>query len=335
MPVDKQVIKRYKLLDKLFRSEVGYTYGELSAELMNYDIDVSERTLKADKKFFEDNYGAIFCEGLKRGKNTVVRYEDTDTSVFAASLSEEERGVIGKLVNILQLHNDIPQYQWAIFLLDGLKRLNDDDDLGKYVEFENNLDLEGSENFKILMEACMEKFVISLKYASFKYSEAPKTYLVSPYLLKQYNRRWFLVCKSNGYDAISTFPLDRIKIESIHKEADIGYEEPDWKFINDCLSHTIGLTYAFDPERRSNVVLDVNKTRYQYIKTKPILPWQEVVDEEESEDKIRLRLEDITINKELTSLLLSFGPDIEVIEPQYLREDIGKLAKELSSKYDK
>lgn len=334
MPVDKQVTKRYKLLDKLYRSEIGYTYMELSAELMNHGIDVSERTLKADKKYFEDNYGAVFCEGLKRGKNTLVRYKDTDTSVFAAKLSEEEKGVIGKLVNMLQLHNDIPQYQWAIFLLDGLKKLNEDEDIGNYMEFENNLDLEGAENFKILMEACMEKFVVSLKYGSFKQSEESNTYQVSPYLLKQYNRRWFLICKSNGYDALSTFPLDRIKIESIHRELNLSYEEPDWNFIGDCLSHTIGLTFAFDPKKRSNVVLDVNKNRYQYIKTKPILPWQEVI-EEENNDKIRLILKDITINKELTSLILSFGPDIEVLEPQYFREDIHKLVKEQFSLYEK
>lgn len=332
MPVDKQVVARYKILDKLFRSEAGYTYGELTDELENYGIFVSERTLKADRKFFEDNYGAVFCDGLKRGKQVLVRYQDTDTSVFAANLSNEEKGIIGKLVNVLQLHNDIPQYQWAIFLLDGLRRLDEEDDLGNYVEFENNLDLEGSENFKILMEACMEKFVVSLKYASFKQSEAPKTYNVSPYLLKQYNNRWFLVCKRIGCEPLSTFPLDRIEIESIQKEVGMNYEEPDWDFIGEGLSHTIGMTYAFAPENRTDVILDIDKTRYQYIKTKPILPWQEVISQ--NEDKVRLRLEGITINKELISLLLSYGPDIEVIGPKSLREDICQLAKAMSSRYD-
>lgn len=331
MPVDRQVVARYKILDKLFRSEAGFTYGELVDELEDRGIFVSERTLKADRKFFEDNYGALFCESLKRGKQVLVRYQDTGKSVFAASLSMEEKGIIGKLLNALQFHDDIPQYQWAIFLLDGLRRLDEDDDIGNYVEFENNLELEGSENFKILMEACMEKFVVSLRYAPFGKSEAPKTYNVSPYLLKQHNNRWFLVCKGVGFDTLSTFPLDRIEVNSIQKEIQLAYEEPDWNVIGDGLSHTIGLTYAFAPEHRADVVIDVNRTRYQYIMTKPILPWQEVTCEDD--DKVRLRLDGVTINKELVSLLLSYGPDIEVIEPKSLREDIGAMAKAMSSRY--
>lgn len=332
MPVDKQVTKRYRLLDKLFRSEAGYTYGELTDELENDGIFVSERTLKADKKFFEDNYGAVFCEDLRRGKQAVIRYEDTDTSVFAASLSEEEKGVIGKLVDMLQLHEDIPQYQWAIFLLDGLKRLDEGEDLGNYIEFENNLYLEGTENFRILMEACMVKFVISLKYAPFKQAEEPKIYTVSPYLLKQYNNRWFLICKRTGSSLLSTFPLDRIEVNSIYKETEIKYEDPDWHAIDDGLTHTIGLTFAFDPEKRADVIIDVNKDRYQYIKTKPIMSDQNIVCEDG--EKVRLCLKDITINKELTSLLFSYGPDIEVIEPKALRDDIGQKAKALSLKYN-
>lgn len=339
MPVDKHIMERYKLLDKLFRREAGYTYNELADEvsnLLNADNvekeEISVRTIKADKKYFEEEYGAIFRDGLKRGREKVIRYEDTETSVFAARLSEEEKGVIGKLVDMLQLHEDIPQYRWAIFLLDGLTRIDEGDDLGNYIEFENNLYLEGLENFRILMEACMEKFVISLKYATFKQAEEPKIYTVSPYLLKQYNNRWFLICKRTGSSHLSTFPLDRIKVDSIYKETEMKYEEPDWIAIGKELGHTIGLTFAFDPEKRADVIIDVNKDRYPYIKTKPIISDQDIVCEDE--EKVRLSLKDITINKELKSLLLSYGPDVEVIEPKSLRDDISQKAKALYLKYN-
>ena len=322
MPVDKQVAQRHKILDRLFRSVEGYTYSELIAELEESDIYVSDRTLKADKKYFEDNYGAVFCEGMKRGKQALIRYEDIDSSVFASMLSEEEKGVIGKLLERLQFHNDIPQYQWMSFLLDGLKSKDGDYDFGDYIEFENNIDLTGLENFKALMEACMERQVISFTYIPFKHANTPRSFVVSPYLLKQYNNRWFLICKDTRYDSLSTYALDRIQAESIRRSPEVEFEEPDRNYIGRCLASTIGVTSAFDEEKREDVLLSVDKDRYKYIETKPILPWQELVEENPNQERQILRLEGITINKELVSLLLSYGPDIEVLEPDSLRQEI-------------
>lgn len=322
MPVDKQVAQRHKILDRLFRSAEGYTYSELIAELEESDIYVSDRTLKADKKYFEDNYGAVFCEGMKRGKQALIRYEDIDSSVFASMLSEEEKGVIGKLLERLQFHNDIPQYQWMSFLLDGLKSKDGDYDFGDYIEFENNIDLTGLENFKALMEACMERQVISFTYIPFKHANTPRSFVVSPYLLKQYNNRWFLICKDTRYDSLSTYALDRIQAESIRRSPEVEFEEPDRNYIGRRLASTIGVTSAFDEEKREDVLLSVDKDRYKYIETKPILPWQELVEENPNQERQILRLEGITINKELVSLLLSYGPDIEVLEPDSLRQEI-------------
>ena len=85
MPVDKHIMERYKLLDKLFRREAGYTYNELAdkvCDMLNENNadnvekeEISVRTIKADKKYFEEEYGAIFRDGLKRGREKVIRYE--------------------------------------------------------------------------------------------------------------------------------------------------------------------------------------------------------------------------------------------------------------------
>ena len=60
MPVDKQVIQRYKILDKCFRSAEGMTYLELLDTLEDNGIKVDKRTIQNDMVVFGCEYGADF-----------------------------------------------------------------------------------------------------------------------------------------------------------------------------------------------------------------------------------------------------------------------------------
>ena len=42
---------------------------------------------------------------------------------------------------------------------------------------------------------------------------------------------------------------------------------------------------------------------------------------------------DVIPNKELESLILSFGNDVEILEPERLRNKIGEILKSISNKY--
>lgn len=335
MPVDNRVIQRYRLLDKYFRESDGNTYDELIDKLEDEGIKVSERTIKADKKYFEDNYNAVFAEGLRSGKQAVIRYEDISRSAFSETLTDEEKTIISKFSEKLQLHDDIPQYQWMLFLLDSLSSIDEIDDLEDYLMFENNLNLEGLENLKPIMEACVGKYSISLLYAPYQHSNTPKTYVISPYLLKQFNNRWYLIGKCRDYTSLSTFPLDRIVPNSIERLNNEKYIEPDRNSIGDNIYQSVGITSVFNPEFRKDVILKVSKERFPYIKTKPIIPSQQVLEDRCTDDAYFVSLEGITINKELESQILSFGPDVEVIEPAELRQKIKDAVSKASEAYSK
>lgn len=333
MPVDKQVWERYKILDSCFRKTTGLTYREILDELEDHGIFIELRTLKQDKKVFQDEYGAVFMDGLKNGREVLIRYEDVETPVLYAKLSEAERGKIGDILCKLQIHNDIPHYQWMILLLEILMKPDNKDDFGKYVEFENNLELEGMESFRGLMEACIERYSISFNYSKFSDLESTVRVTTSPYLLKQYNKRWFLVCRNYGFSSMSTYAIDRIVPDSLARERDMDYVEPDWQYIDHCLVSSIGLTGAFDQKQHEDVKLRVSKSRYPYLRTKPIVPWQEEIFGENTDNSVCLLLKDMNINKELKALILSYLPDVEVLEPSSLRNDIRELLKASLDKY--
>ena len=60
-------------IDQLLRTPQGCTIEELMTDPQM--DDVSDRTLKANLKELQDKYGAVYEEGLKRGRERVWRYK--------------------------------------------------------------------------------------------------------------------------------------------------------------------------------------------------------------------------------------------------------------------
>ena len=84
MPVDKQVLLRYQVLNKCFRNRYReYTIDDLVDEcnkaLRRMDKpDVSKRTIQNDINILEADYGIMLDEKLKQGKKRLYRYVDTN-----------------------------------------------------------------------------------------------------------------------------------------------------------------------------------------------------------------------------------------------------------------
>ena len=76
-----------------------------------------------------------------------------------------------------------------------------------------------------------------------------------------------------------------------------------------------------------HVVMRVAPDRYPYIKNKPLHPSQRCSDKE-----MRITI-DVIPNSELISLLLSFGSQLEVLEPQSVRDMMREHVKTLNKFY--
>jgi predicted DNA-binding transcriptional regulator YafY len=73
------------------------------------------------------------------------------------------------------------------------------------------------------------------------------------------------------------------------------------------------------------IVLKFSKAQFPYITSKPLHPSQEILSLEDCTLAIEVRP-----NYELDQLILSFGPDVEVLEPTEYKEYIkGKLVENL------
>lgn len=329
MPVDKQVLLRYKVLNRCFRNQfreftIDDLVDECNAALRKADKpDVSKRTIQNDINTLEADYGIMLNENLKRGRQRLYRYRDTSYTLPLFRMNDQERNKIQDAIRVLEGFEGDPMYEWARSLLIQVGAGLFDEDTSSVVSFQSNPDLEGLTHFSKLLHAIINKRVLKLTYKPF--GKDTLTDRIYPYHLKQFNDRWYLIAQAIGYDNLAHYALDRI--ESFEEIA-LPYKESGVDF-NHYFDDIIGVT-VLERYEPVEVILRVWNNRFHYIKTKPLHLSQRIISEEGGYTKISIN---VKINKELISLLLSFGPDVEVIAPASLRKMLAKDIYVMSERY--
>lgn len=284
---------------------------------------VSERTVREDMKNIQMEYDAEIEKKLD-GHTALYRYIDTDFTIATKIFPEGVKSAIQETINVIDNLGDSPYVDWIKNVLGQLLIDSPSDNAGN-VQFQSNPDLTGIKYFKDLMGYIINKRPIELTYQA--YGKDKQTFVMHPYLLKQYNDRWFLIGRNDGYDSLTVRSIDRI---TAIKESTAEFVASDIDF-EEYFDSVIGVTMEPDAPVE-DIVLKIDPKRYNYIKTKPIHNSQTEL-HELSDDKhkyVRLKLR---INRELTAMLLSFGRDVEVIQPASLRDWMRQQAMDMLEAY--
>ena len=303
-------IHRIKQLNDLLRSHQGYTILDLMARL-----DVGERTIRKDlEQIQQPPYNAVFCNEY-RGKERLYRYKDIDFSLPMFDESDEIKTKVNETIEALKRYEGTPQFDWLRLCLIAIEN-GSVLGLDSVMSFENNADLSGIENISTLADAIVNKYPIKLAYQPYR-AEQQQIIYVHPYHLKQFNNRWFLIGKPENLDAIHNYAVDRIKaVEHLSKK----YIESDIDF-SEYFDNVIGVSISDSPIE--HLELMVSKFRYPYIQTKPLHWSQRHIKEKDTDDYVFISL-DVIPNRELISLLLSFGSDVIVISPKKIQDIVLK-----------
>ena len=332
MAQNKGAIVRYRALDRCLQSKNVRYYLEDLIKACNealYDAFFERMTVSRRQIYLDLNHMESFAgyradiERHHDGKRIYYRYAAPDFSIDKMPISPEEMDQLKETILMLNRFKGMPHFEWMEELLSKLEdkfHLKSADD--SVIGFEQNLDLKGLENITPLFEAIINHQVLNIRYKSFKKNK-PITCEVHPYYLKQYNNRWFLFGWNTEFGAITNFALDRIEAvshmlgEYRPKPADLDFDE----YFDDVVGVTI-------PKAKvEHIVMRVASDRYPYIKNKPLHPSQHNYDRE-----FRVTI-DVIPNNELIALLLSFGSQLEVLEPQSVREMMRDHVKTLNKFY--
>src|SRR5690606_33221915 len=246
-------------------------------------------------------------------------------------LSDQDVANLKSTFHILQrfkgLHNEdwLNEFAARIESIQGVVP-SEDPEPHEIIQFEHEESFMGSEWIVPLYRAIEKKHTVGILYEPF--GKSPELYQVSPYLLKQYNRRWFLLCKSKGLDHVTTLPLDRIT--GIQPD-NSTYQALDGKYPSEFFDDIIGVINKPD-ESVLNITIEVEKTLMPYIEKKTIHESQKMKKATDDPNWFSVELK-LKPNYEFYSVLLSHGPRIRILSPTSVRMTIKQLVDKMANHY--
>jgi predicted DNA-binding transcriptional regulator YafY len=183
--------------------------------------------------------------------------------------------------------------------------------------------LKGRGWFANLFNAIASQQALEIKYQPFGQDE--NNFLFHPYLLKQYNNRWFLLGCVDGFNTITIFALDRINDVA---SANIPYKPNTDIDFQGFFEERVGVSSG--KGEAEIIQIKVSNDLYNYIETKPIHGTQKKV--RAAEDGVVIQIE-VVINRELIQLLQFYGSGVIVLRPKELQEVIISGAKKTLQNY--
>ena len=336
--VKKNAIMRYKILDSLLSNRNRYYSISELLEKVNEALEldgmepVSRRCIEKDLNTLEcAPYEAAIERVWYHGKKC-IRYAEEGFSIFTKKLTEEEENLLSEVLNTIGQFDGLDTFEW----LDSLKKRLDIKEHRRIIQFDSNPYFEGRNLIGSLFTAISNKQVLALKYHTFKDPQV-KEVVVYPYLLKEYNNRWFLIVGVED-GTILNFALDRI--DDFKPMPHIDYIEPD-EDLESRFDDIVGVT-LFKDKPTEDILLWVNEEGFQYVKTKPLHGSQRDVKGEEDKTMREkypalqggrfFRLQCI-LNYEIEQLLMSKMNQLVVLEPATLKDSLINRIKKMDSLY--
>lgn len=318
MAQNKNAQIRYKALDRCFANQYKKYYindlieycSNILSDHYAQETTVSRRQIFDDMDFMKSEAGfAAPIESCKDGRKVFYRYSDLEFSIINRPLNPAEWASLQEALETLSRMNNLPGFDWVKSIQAKLESgLNAETQKKQVISFEENEYLQGLSFLNPLYHFIVNHQVIEIHYKSF-ISDDILTFTLSPYFLKQYNNRWFLFGWNHKDGYIQNLALDRIQNIASCKDTFIENPIDFEEYFEDIVGVSNDLTKDV-----VKVKIRLTDNIIPYINSKPIHGSQLVKD-----NILSLQLK---LNYELESLILSYGENMKVLEPEILKNKI-------------
>lgn len=352
MPKNKNAMTRYQILDELLSNRYhDYSMGDLTDEVnrrlaeMNEE-PVTRRCIELDINYLEyespfmveiERYSvpAYSAEKQKNYSKRCLRYADASYSIFKKKMTSDEEHLLAEALSLLGQFDGLPNFEALDNLRKGLGKASD----RQIISFTKNL-LEDSSLIGRLFTAISQQQVIEIAYHKFTEPDSELVLNLHPYLLKEYNHRWYLFAAAEEDGKFLCFALDRI--EEVTPQPSHKYIPFDGD-LEEYFDDIIGVTNYVD-EPVQHIVFWTSNSSKDYVKTKPIHGSQRhyTGDKEAALRQQYPALQggaffsiDCKYNYELIRELCSFGNGLLVLSPESIQEKVLERISAMMKDYSK
>ena len=330
MPVNKNALLRYRIIDACLTNTLhryptmDYILDKMEEQLgqsisesqFNKDIQQMKRIYNAPIKYDRTHAGYCYTEAEFSIREFPLTHAEIDALDYSTALLQQLKGTR----MFQQFENAINKVieGYRASKVPGVSQ-------GEFLQVEEPVRTEGSQWLEVILQAIVNKQALAVRYQPFGRDE--KLHVLSPYLLKEYRNRWYVVGHSRIAGNVRVLALDRIR----------GIDNADEKFFTDnnfspedFFRYSFGITQVHGA-RPEKVVLSFSGVEAPYILSQPLHHSQRIVSQ--SDDELVVELE-VYITTELEMCILSYGQKVKVLQPETLRRDIGKAIGATAALYE-
>ena len=183
----------------------------------------------------------------------------------------------------------------------------------------------GQQHLHAIIDAMKENRVLNITYFSY-WKEKESNFDVMPYCVKLYRQRWYMVARSTGYDEPRIYALDRIR--RLSPTADTFKMPRNWsaeQYFDGCFG-----IIADQSVDKQLVRLRVTADQARYFRDLPLHQSQVEVERNDGYSVFRYFLRPTF---DFQQELLWNGEAVEVLEPQWLRDETAERVNEMNNLY--
>lgn len=328
MPAVKNQTFRIKIIDEMLSRtqwvKTSIIRTAIESRMKEY---VSLRTIQQDITDMKSDTRLGYYAPIEYNKSQkAYTYAEKGYSIRNFRLSSEEIDALKFYAECLQVFSG---YKLFDAFTSGIEKVIDGVQSRKILKPSSNAKMilqtdtlvtaRGNEFIGELVYAIDNRLKCDIEYLPFEERNTAKRNIL-PLLLREYRNRWYLISYRTDIKKIRTYALDRIKKVYVTEEIMEELTEFDpAKYFN----HSFGI---ITPDAKvETIVLQFTKKQSPYILSLPIHKTQEIIKQTSRSLTISIT---VMLSYEVYEYILSKSPDVKVIKPAHLANEIAeKLAK--------
>jgi len=335
MPLNKNAYHRYRVIDSCLTNhlkpypsleyitkkvsaslDAGKSKAErtgISSSMISKDITEMKRNkeINAPIEFSREHRGYYYTEKGFSLKERPWTYKEMDALEFSTAFLSKIRG-----------SSFYENFESAINKAIGQIKVTQILELSEsqILQTEEPINNTGVNYIERILKAIVEKECIEIIYQSYQKPETMHHF--SPYIIKEYQGRWYAIGYSAKGKKILSLGLDRIKgINKLPRDTFFKYYKEPGFSEDDYFNYCLGIMKN-ENDKPEKIVLEFSEFQIPYVLSQPLHKSQRVI--EQTNDKLIIELE-VYMTHELMKLILSYGEQVKVLEPEKIINRIREI----------
>ena len=262
-----------------------------------------------------------FSRGEKMSRRTFLNYRNGAEDMFKISI-EYDPATYEYYID--ETGPDEGESRVRNWLLDSMSlngMMRDSQDIANLIMVENVP--SAREHLSVIIDSLRQGHRVEFHYQSYDRVQAHKVVL-EPYFLRIFKQLWYVIGRDVKDNKIKTYALDRMS--QLHTTA-VEYKIPEGFSGERYFANSFGIITSQGEAK--NISLRVKPKQAKYFRALPLHHSQR----EDVHERYSIFHYKMFLTYDLTQQLLSYGPEIEVLEPRELKVAIIEKLKETLEQY--